>query len=105
MAPYLQGGGLRRQVVLEGNRLVLTCLAGGSWPLQYRWTFNNSNITDWTSQYRSVIIDWFWGLSEFSMCMSAYVFALFGLLYRRAGELPTSDAGQNNHNIWAVDLE
>ncbi|XP_036967883.1 protein sidekick-1-like isoform X4 [Acanthopagrus latus] len=52
VAPYLRGGGQRQQVVLEGNRLVLTCLVGGSWPLQYRWTFNNSNITDWTQQYR-----------------------------------------------------
>lgn len=57
MAPYLRGGGLGQQVVLEGNRLVLTCLAGGSWPLQYRWTLNNSNVTDWTPQYRSVITD------------------------------------------------
>lgn len=54
VAPYLQGSGLGQQVVLEGNRLVLTCLAGGSWPLQYRWTLNNTNITDWTPQYRSV---------------------------------------------------
>ncbi|XP_037546465.1 protein sidekick-1 [Nematolebias whitei] len=52
VAPYLQGGGRGQQVVLEGNRLVLTCPAGGSWPLQYRWTLNNSNITDWTPQYR-----------------------------------------------------
>lgn len=55
VAPYLQGGGWEQQVALEGNRLVLTCPAGGSWPLQYRWTFNNSNITDWTPQYRSVM--------------------------------------------------
>lgn len=55
VAPYLRGEGLRRQVVLEGNRLVLTCLAGGSWPLQYRWTLNNSNLTDWTPHYRSVV--------------------------------------------------
>ncbi|XP_023273238.1 protein sidekick-1 [Seriola lalandi dorsalis] len=52
VAPYLRGGGPGQQVMLEGNRLVLTCLAGGSWPLQYRWTLNNSNITDWTPQYR-----------------------------------------------------
>ncbi|XP_047434773.1 protein sidekick-1-like isoform X2 [Mugil cephalus] len=52
VAPYVRGAGLGQQVVLEGNRLVLTCLAGGSWPLQYRWTLNNSNITDWTPQYR-----------------------------------------------------
>ncbi|XP_068607565.1 protein sidekick-1 [Brachionichthys hirsutus] len=52
VAPYLLGGGLRHQVVLEGNRLVLTCLAGGSWPLQYRWILNSSSIAGWTSQYR-----------------------------------------------------
>ncbi|CAL8330871.1 unnamed protein product [Merluccius merluccius] len=52
VAPYLRGGGVGQQVVLEGNRLVLTCLAGGSWPLQYRWTLNNSYISDWTPQYR-----------------------------------------------------
>ncbi|XP_074553803.1 protein sidekick-1-like isoform X2 [Halichoeres trimaculatus] len=52
VAPYLRGGGLGQQVVLEGNRLVLTCLAGGSWPLQYRWTLNSSNITEWTPEYR-----------------------------------------------------
>uniref|UniRef100_A0A8C7XQW8 Sidekick cell adhesion molecule 1a n=1 Tax=Oryzias sinensis TaxID=183150 RepID=A0A8C7XQW8_9TELE len=52
VAPYLQGVGQAQQVVLEGNRLVLTCPAGGSWPLHYRWTLNNSNITDWTLQNR-----------------------------------------------------
>ncbi|KAK5865787.1 hypothetical protein PBY51_020029 [Eleginops maclovinus] len=52
VAPYLRGAGRGQQVVLEGNRLVLTCLAGGSWPLQYRWTLNNSNVTDWAPQYR-----------------------------------------------------
>lgn len=56
VAPYLRGSGARQQVVLEGNRLVLTCLVGGSWPLQYRWTLNNSNVTDWTPQYRLVPI-------------------------------------------------
>ncbi|XP_034045142.1 protein sidekick-1-like isoform X2 [Thalassophryne amazonica] len=50
VAPYLRGGGQAQQVVLEGNRLVLTCLAGGSWPLQYCWTLNNSS-TDWSPQY------------------------------------------------------
>ncbi|KAM9770293.1 protein sidekick-1-like isoform 2-T2 [Menidia menidia] len=55
VAPILQGGGWGRQVVLEGNKLVLTCPAGGSWPLQYRWTLNNTNITDWTSEYRLIM--------------------------------------------------
>lgn len=55
VAPYLRGGGTRQRVVLEGNRLVLSCLVGGSWPLQYRWSLNNSNLTDWTPQYRSAL--------------------------------------------------
>ncbi|XP_061768377.1 protein sidekick-1-like [Nerophis ophidion] len=55
VAPYLRGVGVAQRVVLEGNRLVLTCLAGGSWPLQYRWFLNSSNITDWTPQYRLFI--------------------------------------------------
>uniref|UniRef100_A0A8C6TLL2 Sidekick cell adhesion molecule 1a n=1 Tax=Neogobius melanostomus TaxID=47308 RepID=A0A8C6TLL2_9GOBI len=32
VAPYLRGSPRGQQVVLEGNRLVLSCLAGGSWP-------------------------------------------------------------------------
>ena len=78
VAPYLRGGGAGQQVVLEGNRLVLTCLAGGSWPLQYRWTLNNSNISDWTQQYRSVSSGWQCvtvcrvSLLPFSKCASAY---------------------------------
>lgn len=55
VAPYLQGGERGQLVVMEGNRLVLTCPAGGSWPLQYRWTLNNTNITEWTPQYRLVV--------------------------------------------------
>ncbi|KAK7929044.1 hypothetical protein WMY93_005439 [Mugilogobius chulae] len=52
VAPYLRGTARLQQVVLEGNRLVLSCLAGGSWPLEYRWSLNGNNITDWSSQYR-----------------------------------------------------
>uniref|UniRef100_A0A3B3ZLM8 Ig-like domain-containing protein n=1 Tax=Periophthalmus magnuspinnatus TaxID=409849 RepID=A0A3B3ZLM8_9GOBI len=55
VAPYLRGTARVQQVVLEGNRLVLSCLAGGSWPLEYRWSFNGTNITDWSPQYRSVL--------------------------------------------------
>lgn len=52
VAPYLRGSPRPQQVVLEGNRLVLSCLAGGSWPLEYRWSLNSSNITDWSPNYR-----------------------------------------------------
>ncbi|XP_020795716.2 LOW QUALITY PROTEIN: protein sidekick-1-like [Boleophthalmus pectinirostris] len=52
VAPYLRGTTRVQQVVLEGNRLVLSCLAGGSWPLEYRWSLNGTNVTDWSPQYR-----------------------------------------------------
>uniref|UniRef100_A0AAV2LFU4 Ig-like domain-containing protein n=1 Tax=Knipowitschia caucasica TaxID=637954 RepID=A0AAV2LFU4_KNICA len=55
VAPYLRGTARVQQVVLEGNRLVLSCLAGGSWPLEYRWNLNGNNITDWSNQYRLLI--------------------------------------------------
>uniref|UniRef100_A0A8C4ZYE7 Sidekick cell adhesion molecule 1 n=1 Tax=Gadus morhua TaxID=8049 RepID=A0A8C4ZYE7_GADMO len=54
VAPYLRGSGAGQQVVLEGNRMVLTCLAGGSWPLQYRWSLNNTFTSDWTLPLPSV---------------------------------------------------
>ncbi|XP_064858260.1 protein sidekick-1-like [Oncorhynchus nerka] len=43
------------QTHLEGNRLVLTCLAEGSWPLQYRWILNNTDITHFSPLYTYVI--------------------------------------------------
>ncbi|KAM6971862.1 protein sidekick-1-like [Aplochiton taeniatus] len=59
VAPYPRGsaGGpqQQQQVVLEGNRLVLTCVAGGSWPLQYRWTLNGTYISPWSPQYMLTI--------------------------------------------------
>uniref|UniRef100_A0A803SQ68 Sidekick cell adhesion molecule 1 n=1 Tax=Anolis carolinensis TaxID=28377 RepID=A0A803SQ68_ANOCA len=33
------------QIHLEGNRLVLTCLAEGSWPLEFKWLHNGSETT------------------------------------------------------------
>uniref|UniRef100_A0A8C7J1S5 Ig-like domain-containing protein n=1 Tax=Oncorhynchus kisutch TaxID=8019 RepID=A0A8C7J1S5_ONCKI len=35
--------------------LVLTCLAEGSWPLQYRWILNNTDITHFSPLYTYVI--------------------------------------------------
>ncbi|XP_028829120.1 protein sidekick-1 isoform X2 [Denticeps clupeoides] len=52
VAPYFktEPGGV--QVHLEGNRLVLTCLAEGSWPLEFRWIRNDTEITPFTPEYR-----------------------------------------------------
>uniref|UniRef100_A0A6Q2Y236 Sidekick cell adhesion molecule 1a n=1 Tax=Esox lucius TaxID=8010 RepID=A0A6Q2Y236_ESOLU len=40
---------------LERNRLVLTCLAEGSWPLQYRWMLNNTDITPFSTVYTYMV--------------------------------------------------
>lgn len=37
---------------LEGNRLVLTCMAEGSWPLEFKWLHNNRELTKFSLEYR-----------------------------------------------------
>lgn len=39
---------------LEGNRLVLTCMAEGSWPLEFKWLHNNRELTRFSLEYRQV---------------------------------------------------
>lgn len=78
---------------------MLTCLAGGSWPLQYRWTLDNSNITDWTPQYRSVSTHCLVIMSDFlswifSLSLSVYVSLVSFLSYTnicRVRAVPVSD--------------
>uniref|UniRef100_A0A8C1R1Z1 Sidekick cell adhesion molecule 1b n=1 Tax=Cyprinus carpio TaxID=7962 RepID=A0A8C1R1Z1_CYPCA len=41
IAPYFKTEAGCAQTHLEGNRLVLTCLAEGSWPLEFKWMRNN----------------------------------------------------------------
>ncbi|CAO2630394.1 Protein sidekick-1, partial [Lemmus lemmus] len=43
------------QIHLEGNRLVLTCLAEGSWPLEFKWMHNDSELTTYSSEYKYII--------------------------------------------------
>ncbi|KAH0518632.1 Protein sidekick-2 [Microtus ochrogaster] len=43
--PYFKTEPVRTQVHLEGNRLVLTCMAEGSWPLEFKWLHNNRELT------------------------------------------------------------
>ncbi|XP_030067895.1 protein sidekick-1 [Microcaecilia unicolor] len=55
VAPYFKTEPGLPQIHLEGNRLVLTCLAEGSWPLEFKWLRNDSEITAFTSEYKYVI--------------------------------------------------
>lgn len=50
--PYFKTEPGLPQTHLEGNRLVLTCLAEGSWPLEFKWLRNDSEITAYSSEYR-----------------------------------------------------
>ncbi|XP_051877097.1 protein sidekick-1 [Pristis pectinata] len=53
--PYFKTEPGPPQVHLEGNRLVLTCLAEGSWPLEFKWFRNDTAITEFSREYRYVI--------------------------------------------------
>uniref|UniRef100_A0A8B9TCV8 Sidekick cell adhesion molecule 1 n=1 Tax=Anas platyrhynchos TaxID=8839 RepID=A0A8B9TCV8_ANAPL len=55
VAPYFKTEPGLPQIHLEGNRLVLTCLAEGSWPLEFKWLHNDSEITAYSSEYKYII--------------------------------------------------
>uniref|UniRef100_A0A673GMJ6 Protein sidekick-1-like n=1 Tax=Sinocyclocheilus rhinocerous TaxID=307959 RepID=A0A673GMJ6_9TELE len=55
IAPYFKTEAGGAQTHLEGNRLVLTCLAEGSWPLEFKWMRNSTDITKYTPEYRYTI--------------------------------------------------
>ncbi|KAL4624411.1 protein sidekick-1-like [Arapaima gigas] len=55
MAPYFKTEPGAAQVHLEGNRLVLTCLAEGSWPLEFKWMLNGTDITAFSPEYKYTI--------------------------------------------------
>ncbi|XP_031422173.1 protein sidekick-1 isoform X2 [Clupea harengus] len=55
VAPYFKTEPGPPEIHLEGNRLVLTCLAEGSWPLEFKWILNNSDITSFAPQYKYTI--------------------------------------------------
>lgn len=50
--PYFKTEPARTQVHLEGNRLVLTCMAEGSWPLEFKWLRNSRELTRFSLEYR-----------------------------------------------------
>ncbi|XP_061065877.1 protein sidekick-1-like [Eubalaena glacialis] len=55
IVPYFKTEPGLPQLHLEGNRLVLTCLAEGSWPLEFKWMHDDSELTTYTSEYKYVI--------------------------------------------------
>ncbi|XP_074056656.1 protein sidekick-1 isoform X4 [Macrotis lagotis] len=55
IAPYFKTEPGLPQIHLEGNRLVLTCLAEGSWPLEFKWICNDNEITTYTNEYKYII--------------------------------------------------
>ncbi|XP_077774860.1 protein sidekick-1 isoform X2 [Podarcis muralis] len=55
VAPYFKTEPGLPQTHLEGNRLVLTCLAEGSWPLEFKWLHNGRETTAFTNEYTYVI--------------------------------------------------
>lgn len=50
--PYFKMEPPQTQVHLEGNRLVLTCMAEGSWPLEFKWIYNGTELTSFSLEYR-----------------------------------------------------
>ncbi|XP_051904168.1 protein sidekick-2-like [Hippocampus zosterae] len=53
--PYFKMEPPQVQVHLEGNRLVLTCMAEGSWPLEFKWIYNGTELTRFSLEYRYLI--------------------------------------------------
>ncbi|XP_068119236.1 protein sidekick-2 isoform X4 [Hyperolius riggenbachi] len=53
--PYFKTEPVRSQVHLEGNRLVLTCMAEGSWPLEFKWLHDHKELTAFSLEYRYMI--------------------------------------------------
>ncbi|NWU83447.1 SDK2 protein, partial [Onychorhynchus coronatus] len=55
VSPYFKTEPVQSQVHLEGNRLVLTCMAEGSWPLEFKWLHNSQELTKFSLEYRYMI--------------------------------------------------
>ncbi|XP_028979648.1 protein sidekick-2 isoform X3 [Esox lucius] len=53
--PYFKMEPVQTQVHLERNRLVLTCMAEGSWPLEFKWLYNGTELTRFSLEYRYLI--------------------------------------------------
>ncbi len=61
--PYFKMEPVATQIHLERNRLVLTCMAEGSWPLEFKWLHNGTELTRFSLEYR-------WHFPSSHCCMS-----------------------------------
>jgi len=68
--PYFKMEPPQTQVHLEGNRLVLTCMAEGSWPLEFKWIYNGTELTRFSLEYR-------WGMQPCRQELILLLFLLF----------------------------
>ncbi|TRY60854.1 hypothetical protein DNTS_028282 [Danionella cerebrum] len=53
--PYFRTEPVPSQLHLERNRLILTCMAEGSWPLEFKWIHNDTEITSFSLEYKYLI--------------------------------------------------
>ncbi|GAA6097738.1 protein sidekick-2 isoform X1 [Tachysurus ichikawai] len=67
--PYFKTEPVRSQLHLEGNHLVLTCMAEGSWPLEFRWIHNTTELTPFSLEYRYIIPSLDWTHAGFYRCV------------------------------------
>ncbi|XP_006859935.1 PREDICTED: protein sidekick-1-like [Chrysochloris asiatica] len=90
VAPYFKTEPGLPQIHLEGNRLVLTCLAEGSWPLEFQWMHNDRELTTYTSEYKYIIPSLQRLDAGFYRCM---VRNRMGALLRRKSEVQVAYMG------------
>ncbi|KAK2866800.1 hypothetical protein Q7C36_002856 [Tachysurus vachellii] len=94
--PYFKTEPVRSQLHLEGNRLVLTCMAEGSWPLEFRWIHNTTELTPFSLEYRYLIPSLDWTHAGFYRCV---VRNRVGALLQRRTEVQVAFMGAFNDTV------
>uniref|UniRef100_A0A670YH85 Sidekick cell adhesion molecule 1 n=1 Tax=Pseudonaja textilis TaxID=8673 RepID=A0A670YH85_PSETE len=98
VAPYFKTEPSLPQTHLEGNRLVLTCLAEGSWPLEFKWLHNDMEITEFSREYKYVIPSLKKSDGGFYQCV---VRNRMGALLQRKSEVQVAYMGSfQDENQW-----
>ncbi|XP_039216202.1 protein sidekick-1 isoform X2 [Crotalus tigris] len=100
VAPYFKTAPSLPQTHLEGNRLILTCLAEGSWPLEFKWLHNDMEITEFSREYKYVIPSLKKSDGGFYQCI---VRNRMGALLQRKSEVQVAYMGSFQHgNQWTT---
>ncbi|XP_064171799.1 protein sidekick-1 [Anguilla rostrata] len=90
VAPYFKTEPGPPEIHLEGNRLVMTCLAEGSWPLEFKWMLNNTDITSFSPEYKYTIQSLYRSNVGFYQCV---VRNRMGTLIQRKAEIQVAYMG------------